>query len=335
VNEVVVDVALPAYRRATYIGEAIESVLSQSHANWRLTVCDNGPGGGDVERALAPYLADPRVAHLVTGHELPLAENWTKALNAGTSLYVALLNDDDRWHPDFLAVRIEALEAHAECGFAFGAWVQIDESGSATWLPPLRFSRGVLSRELLADCFTRTNIVVPSAVVLRRSALQSVGPAFDGRWHYCDWEMWARLGAHFPVYYVAARDSDYRRHVATNTLATREQPDTLVDMVEHIERLFTRELPDFTLSRRSRARNRSQILLHSAADVHSGGGWRASAGLYWRAIREYPPTIVDPISLRLVARTLLGRRAMHALGQVLRPFHRHEATGESSDGRPT
>src|SRR5688500_12992901 len=100
-----VDVAVTAYRRATYLREAIESILGQSYSGWALRICHNGVGGGPIEEAARAYLDDPRISYLTTGRELPLAESWTNAIRQGTSPYVALLNDDDRWHPTFLETR--------------------------------------------------------------------------------------------------------------------------------------------------------------------------------------------------------------------------------------
>ena len=55
---------MPAYKRPQFIAEAIESVLAQTHTDWRLLVSENGPGGGEVEAAVRPYMSDPRVAVL-------------------------------------------------------------------------------------------------------------------------------------------------------------------------------------------------------------------------------------------------------------------------------
>lgn len=318
----IVDVAITAYRRAAFIGEAIESVLDQRFDRWRLTICDNGPGGGEIEEIAATYLSDTRVSYLTTGDELPLAENWTKAIGCGRAPYVALLNDDDRWHPDFLGARVRALDAHPECGFAFAEWVQIDEGGKPVLRAPYRFPEGVVSRAELARWLTRQNVVVPPAIVVRRSGYAAVGAAFDGRWHYCDWEMWARLAARFPAYYLRLQDSDYRRHAQVNTFARREDPDRLVAMVDHLEGLFAAELPAFELSDRDRSRNRSKVLLHAAGDVYQGGGWTASRPLYRRALREYLPAAFDRVSLMLLARTVLGHRGSHVVGRALWPIRR-------------
>jgi hypothetical protein len=231
---------------------------------------------------------------------------------------VALLNDDDRWHRDFLRRRVEALNAHPECGFAFAEWVQVDEAGNEVARAPQRFAEGVVSRERLAWWFTRRNIVVPPALIVRRSAYEAVGAEFDGRWHYCDWEMWARLAAHFPAYYLARQDNDFRRHAQANTFVNREDPERLLTMMDHIERLFEDQVEGFELSRLERARTRSSILLWAATSVHQGGGWKASAALHRRAVRQYPPSVLTYASLSMLAKSLLGKRGSRVVARALR-----------------
>jgi glycosyltransferase involved in cell wall biosynthesis len=331
--DVVVDIAIPAYRRASYLGEAIESVLAQTFGRWRLTVCDNGPGGGEIEQAVRPYLSHPRVSYTASGQELSLAENWTRAIHQGTGTYVAILSDDDRWHPGFLGARVEALEAHPECGFVFSEWVRIDEHGTEVERSPVRFVEGVVSREVLAHGLTRQNIVGETTVVVRRSAYNAVGAAFDPAWHYTDWEMWARLAARFPAYYLARRDSYWRRHTQAVTFTRREEPEQLLAMVTHVERMFAQQLDSFRPGWLERARNRSRILLHSAGDVHTAGGWRRSGALYRRALREYPPSVFDLTSLQMLAHTLVGRRVSRGVAQAVRFLRR--GAGFARPRRPT
>jgi len=68
-----------------------------------------GPGGGPVADAVAPYLGDPRVRYSSTGTPVGAAGNMTALINSETAPYVALLHDDDRWEPDFLARRVAFL----------------------------------------------------------------------------------------------------------------------------------------------------------------------------------------------------------------------------------
>jgi glycosyltransferase involved in cell wall biosynthesis len=312
-----VDVGIPAYRRADFIVEAVESVLAQTLDDWRLTICDNGAGGGAIEEAVQPYLADPRVSYRASGRELTLGENWTAAIQGG-SAYVGLLNDDDRWHPGFLEARVAALDAHPECGFAFTEVTHVDQTGAVVEHSPVRFEEGVVSRETMARWFIGRNIVGVSSILVRRSAYDVVGAVFESGWHYNDWEMWSRLAARFPAYYLHRHDNDYRRHSQAITFVKREDPERLLEMMDLIQRRFERELPCFRVGRLERRRNRSLKLLHSSGDVHRGGGWRRSWPLYRRALREYPLSVVQYTSLQMIGRTLVGRRRARAIARAVR-----------------
>ncbi|MDQ3671855.1 MAG: glycosyltransferase [Actinomycetota bacterium] len=325
-----VDVGLTAYRRATFIGEAIESVLGQTFDHWQLTICDNGVGGGEIERVVQAYLDDPRVSYRATGRELSLAENWTSALNQGNGRYAAVLNDDDRWHPGFLRARVEALEAHPECAFAFSSCVLIDEHGEEIVRWPLHRQEGVLERLEATRWLIRENPIVPPAIIVRRSACEAVGSFFDDTWQYCDWELWARMAARFPVYYLPRHDNDNRRHTAAYTFGEREPPDQLLDMFDHLEETFALEVEGFGLSRVERARIRSQILLRAASDVHIGVGWKGSGQTYRRALREYPPTLFGRTSLTMLARSLLGKRGSRLVSRLLRVVRPSSTRGPSA-----
>ena len=318
----VVDVAITAHRYATFVREAVESVLAQSYGRWYLTICESGPGGGEIEDAVQPYLSDPRVSYAPSGRDLPLADNWTRAIRMGAGKYVTILNDDDRWHADFLRARVDVLESHPECGFAFAGWVLIDENGRERSLAPIPFEEGVFPKRELARRFVESNPIVGCTSLVRRSAYEAVGPAFDPSWLYCDWEMWARLVARFPAYHLALRDSDFRRHARANSYVSRQEPEQLLAMVDHVERLFESDVEGFSLSSRERARNRSQILLRAALNAQHGGGWRAAAPLYRRAVRTYPPTAASYVSLSMIAKSVLGARGSRLVSRGLRAARR-------------
>ena len=90
-TEPVVDVGIPTRGRPQYLQETIESVLAQTFDRWRLTVSENGPGSDEIRAIVEPYLSDPRVQHVPTGSEISASENATRAIQAGTSPFVALL----------------------------------------------------------------------------------------------------------------------------------------------------------------------------------------------------------------------------------------------------
>ena len=124
-----VDIGMPAYWRPQFIGEAIESVLAQTYANWSLVVSENGPGGGDVEAVVRRVRDDPRVRFVATGQNLGPAANWTRVLPRQRALRFTLIQDDDKWDPEFLARRVAFLERHPTCSFVYSGDRQVDENG--------------------------------------------------------------------------------------------------------------------------------------------------------------------------------------------------------------
>lgn len=103
-----VAVIVPAYGVAHLVGEALDSLLAQTMASWECVVIDDG-APDDVAAAVAPYLADPRIRFIATPNRGVSAARNT-AIAATTAPYIALLDGDDRFRPDYLARVLDWLE---------------------------------------------------------------------------------------------------------------------------------------------------------------------------------------------------------------------------------
>ena len=98
-----VSVIVPAYRAAPYIAETIDSILAQTFCGYEIIVVNNGsPDTEDLERALHPYRG--RIESIVQ-------ENRGQAGGRNTGIrhsrgeFVAFLDQDDQWEPQFLSSR--------------------------------------------------------------------------------------------------------------------------------------------------------------------------------------------------------------------------------------
>ena len=318
-----VDVGIPTKGGRRYLTEAVESVLGQTFDRWQLVVSENGAGDEAVVELLSPYLPDPRVRHIRTGEAVSAARNSTVAASAGTAPYVAVLHDDDRWEPEFLARRVEFLERNPSCGFVFSGHVEIDANGAELRRPPLVLSEGVHSSEefvrfLLAP---RGRPVAPGGipaptVLMRRSAYEAVGPAFDERFSsFFDWEMWLRLGIRFPVGYLAVRDAQFRIHPMQMHRAVRHFGEEKLLVWPHVEQLIERHLPGARLGEEDRAWRRSGALLTAALDALEEGDRRRCIARLAEAVRVRPRSMLDARFPALVACLPLGARAR----RILRP----------------
>ena len=104
-----VAVIVPAYGVAHLLGEALDSLRAQSFTEWECVVVDDG-ARDDVAGAVAPYLADPRIRFLKTDNGgVSTARN--RAVATTSAPYIALLDGDDLYRPEYLARTVAVLDA--------------------------------------------------------------------------------------------------------------------------------------------------------------------------------------------------------------------------------
>jgi glycosyltransferase involved in cell wall biosynthesis len=306
---------MPTRGAAPYIGEAIASVRGQTHADWSLLISENGPGGGELEERLAPFLADERIRYSATGGDLGAAQNHTRLLKAGEAPYVAILHDDDRWDPGFLERRVEFLERHPGCGLVFSGNREIDESSRETARSELLLAEGVHQPGEVVPLMLRRNIVGIPTVLVRRSAYETVGPAFSEETIAFDYEMWLRLALRFPVGYLAVRDADYRVHRQQVTMTVRRRGEEQVRLFEHLGTLLD-ATPGIEPDRRPLRRRLAGAHLSAALDALQDADRRPVGRHLARALRTYPPVAVDPRAPAALVGLALGRRGSRLLDRL-------------------
>ncbi len=93
-------VVIPLYNKASYIGRALDSVFAQALPPVEIIVVNDGSTDGGEQ--VAKGLHDPRLRVIDQGNRgVSAARN--AGIAAATQPYIAFLDADDRWLPDFLA----------------------------------------------------------------------------------------------------------------------------------------------------------------------------------------------------------------------------------------
>ena len=125
-----VSVVIPAYNTAPYIGETLSSVLAQTYTDFEVIVVNDGsPDTVELEVALAPFR--DRIQYIVQENGgLSAARN--RGIAAGRGEFVALLDSDDVWEPDYLEYQLAVLERDG---------LDIVYSNATTFGDPLRAGR--------------------------------------------------------------------------------------------------------------------------------------------------------------------------------------------------
>jgi glycosyltransferase involved in cell wall biosynthesis len=308
----IVDIALPTLGQSPYLADAVESIFAQTFQSWRLVISENGPAGEEVPLALGDYLGDGRVHHRVVGEYITQAANWSRAIQDGTAKYVAMLNDDDRWDPDFLSKRVAFLETHPQCGFVFAGYRTISQTGEVIDTIERNLPQGAIRSSTILPILYENCLVTPPTALVRRAAYQTVGAEFR-EVLLPDYEMWIRLAAHFDIGFLSVCDSDYRFHGDQTTAGIRSRiGEGHLEIIE-----ATKSLP-IPMSVRQRTRARAHLLC--AIDNVELGKRRKALRHLRSAVRAQPVLLVRPgtsarMLLALVGMALgeRGARAFAAL----------------------
>ncbi|NTW56803.1 MAG: glycosyltransferase [Chlorobiaceae bacterium] len=109
-----VSVTIPMYNNAPFIAETIESVLSQTLADFELLIYDDHSTDGSWD--IAASFTDQRI-RLFRNHEnLGPERNWNRAISEVKGKYVKLVCGDDILYPECLEKQVSAFEDPSNSG---------------------------------------------------------------------------------------------------------------------------------------------------------------------------------------------------------------------------
>jgi glycosyltransferase involved in cell wall biosynthesis len=193
-----VSIVTPSFNMAQYLGETIESVLTQDYPKIEYIVVDAGSTDGSLE-ILERY--KDRLRYVSEPDRGP-CDGAYKGLRQARGEVLAWLNADDSYLPGAVRTAVEYLQANPETDVVYGEGWWIDESGKIIGrYPTLPFDPKVLER----DCF----ICQPSAFV-RASAYRrfELDPEMYQSFDYDLWIRMAKAGLRFasiPEYLANSR----------------------------------------------------------------------------------------------------------------------------------
>ncbi|HEU4711564.1 MAG TPA: glycosyltransferase family A protein [Pyrinomonadaceae bacterium] len=187
-SDALVSVIIPAYNAAEFIGETLDSVFAQTFTRYEVIVVNDGSADTEaLERVLAGY---PSNLHYIKQENQGAAAARNTGLRASGAEFVAFLDADDTWLPEFLEKQMDFLErSNADFVFCDALLVGDTRLAGRTFMQ-LDPSRGAVTPENLLSIKVT---ILTSTVVSRRAPIIEVG-LFDKtirRGH--DFDLWLRL----------------------------------------------------------------------------------------------------------------------------------------------
>lgn len=190
-----VSIIIPAFKAAEFIGEALASVAAQTFTSHEVIVVNDGsPDTEELERELKQY---PARLHYIKQENRGAAAARNAGLRAATGEFVAFLDADDTWLPNFLEKQITLLKrTNADLVYADARLFGESPLAGRTFME-VQPSRGEVTPEnLLAIKVT----VLTSTVLARKEPILTVGLFDETLRRGQDFDLWLRLakrGARF------------------------------------------------------------------------------------------------------------------------------------------
>jgi glycosyltransferase involved in cell wall biosynthesis len=303
-----VSVVMPLRNAASYVEEAVRSVLAQSHRDLELVVVDDGSTDGS--REIVAAIADPRI-RLVPGPRTGFPGAWNAGLAAAAGRLFVQCDADDVLPPDRIARQVAYLAAHPDVAAVCGGLSTMDPAGRPvmTYRPA---GSGVedITAELL-EGRTRTSFCTYAVPV---AALRTLGGMREYFESGCDLDLQIRLAEAGPVRFEPAAAYVYRLHDAS---LTHRQASDRREFFEAYARELRRQRAAGGPDDLQRGRPRTPPDGLRAASSSAGQIQGMLVGEAWRAHRDGRKCAAVGLGLRSVAQRVWSLSAWKNLAALI------------------
>ena len=210
-----VSVIIPTYNCENYIAETLNSVLNQTFKNLEVIIVDDG-STDNTQKIVASYDAPVR---LLTQANSGVCAARNYGIREATGRYICLMDHDDYWTRDKLALQLEEMSRNPEIGLVYSTFIWWYPDTESLFPDPSSFEptscltgvdeefSGWIYHLLLLDCW-----VLTSSALIRAEVFDKCG-TFDESLPYSeDWDLWLRISQEYPFTKLKRPLTLYRQH---------------------------------------------------------------------------------------------------------------------------
>ena len=181
-NLPLVSIITPTYNHEKYLADCIRSVQAQTFSNWEMIVVDDGSTDNTLQIAHLFAEQDQRIRVFTQKNVgiFRLAETYNFSLGKSNGKYIAVLEGDDVWLPEKLALQTQTLEADDNAVLSWGKayGVSIDLSENYGLYPNLKYEAKIFTNTPVKSALKEllfSNYIPALTVLIRKTALVQIG----------------------------------------------------------------------------------------------------------------------------------------------------------------
>lgn len=217
---------------AAFLREALDSVLTQSFADWELIAWDDC--STDESAAIVCSYRDPRIRYYLSPEDTPLGKARDLAMRQANGEWLAFLDQDDVWMPRKLEKQL-ALAA-PDVGIIYGRAVMFDaQRGNLRDYDYAHEFQPLPEGEIFQQLFRDACFIAMSSAMLRRSAVEEAGGVPDRIQLVPDYYLYVAIAHRYRARAVQGVVCRYRTHPgsmsasAENRLRLQSEPLSIVN----------------------------------------------------------------------------------------------------------
>lgn len=195
-------VVIPLYNKVAYISRAINSVLNQTYQSFTLIIIDDG--STDESLVIANSICDYRIK-IFTQENQGVSASRNRGVELSNSKYIAFLDADDEWKPNYLERMSQLIDKFPNCG-VYGSGYEIllpdgTKNQNTNYLFPMPFE-GIVTDYI--GLLLKNDLFCSSSVIVRKAVLVQVGgfPAMVKNGE--DVDTWIRLSMVSQIAYLSS-----------------------------------------------------------------------------------------------------------------------------------
>lgn len=216
-----VSVIIPAYNRANLILETLESIFVQTFTDYEIVIVDDG-STDDTRETLQPLVDAGKIRYIYQENAgVQIARN-TGMRHARGEL-ITLLDSDDLFVPEKLAVQVAAFEANPEMMFLHSDYSKFDNEGHDLGYRDTSFFAGWIYPKMLNYW---SFLIAAPCVMFRRELIDEIGWFNEALKAQEDLDMWRRAARNYAYHHIPQALVRIRAHQSSMSSDKTNAADT-------------------------------------------------------------------------------------------------------------
>lgn len=285
-------IIIPLYNKESFIENTLKSVVDQNFTDFEILIINDGSTDSSEEKVL--QFNDSRIHYYQKKNGgVSAARNY--GIKKAKCDYIAFLDADDYWYPDFLAEMFKNINSFPELK-VFSAAIEIE---TLKTIIPADYSIKKTGNFEIVNYFTasiKRSVLWSSSAVFHKNVFEQAGQFDSNLKSGEDTDLWIRIGLNYPIHfswkilarYVYDQDSLSKNHKITIDSFNFSNYQHLETTNPYLKKFL--DLNRFSLAIKSRLihNNDSFKKLYNAIDLRK-------LSLKKRILLELPAFLLNPL----------------------------------------